>query len=120
MFPEPDKIISVHEGPELLLERNGNYHRMWTSIWASAALGQLSSPNLSEFTIHNPNNATVGVNIVQTTSGNGSEEWQIISSVTELVGGENEFHFSPPESILSTMWFNFEDGEIYIYLGSYS
>ncbi len=118
MYPEPKKIISVEEGPELVLERNGNFYRLWTSIWASAANG--SGPNLSEFSIHNHDNNSIRVNIVQTTSGNGSEEWQIESSVTELIQGENKFSFIPPQSILSTMWLNFEDGEVYIYLGSYS
>ena len=120
LYPRPNRIINVDLGPELVLHRNGISHRLWTSVWASAANGQLSGANLSEFTLYNPENVSVSVNIVQTTSGNLSDEWVINTSTTELVMGENEFKFTPPSSIVSTMWLDFEDGEIYIYLGSYS
>ena len=73
-----------------------------------------------EFVIHNPENVTTRVNIVQTTSGDDSEEWIILESTNQLLQGENEFRFSPPNNELSTLYVDFEDGEIYIYLGSYS
>ena len=93
---------------------------MWNSLWASAANGELSGNNMSEFVIHNPDNSTTRVNIVQTTSGENAEDWLIIESVNELMPGENRFSFTPPESLLSTMYIDYEDGEVYIYLGSYS
>jgi hypothetical protein len=120
LYPVPDSIISIDYGPELILERNNNFYRMWTSLWASAANGELSGSNMSEFVVHNPVNSTTRVNIVQTTSGEDSEEWSVIESVTELQPGENRFNFAPPDNLLSTMYFDYEDGEIYIYLGSYS
>jgi hypothetical protein len=40
MYPEPSLKVSVKSGPELILERNGNFYRLWTSIWASAVNGQ--------------------------------------------------------------------------------
>ena len=120
LYPIPDSIISIEYGPELIFERNNNFYRMWNSLWASAANGELSGNNMSEFVIHNPDNSTTRVNIVQTTSGENAEEWSIIESVSELTPGENRFSFSPPESLLSTMYIDYEDGEIYIYLGSYS
>ena len=120
LYPIPDSIISIEYGPELIFERNNNFYRMWNSLWASAANGELSGNNMSEFVIHNPDNSTTRVNIVQTTSGENAEEWSIIESVNELMPGENRFSFSPPESLLSTMYIDYEDGEIYIYLGSYS
>jgi len=120
MHPNPSLKISVESGPELILERNGNFHRLWTSIWASSVNGQLSSSNLSEFVFHNPTNDTIGVNIVQTTSGNESTDWIIDNSTNLLLPGENKFKFTPPNSIVSTLWVDFEDGEVYIYLGSYS
>ena len=120
MYPEPSLKVSVKSGPELILERNGNFYRLWTSIWASAVNGQLSSSNLSEFTFHNPTNETIGVNIVQTTSGNESTDWIIVDSTNLLSPGENKFKFTPPNSVVSTLWVDFEDGEVYIYLGSYS
>jgi hypothetical protein len=120
LYPEPSLEVSVEYGPELILERNGNFYRLWTSIWASAVNGQLSGNNLSEFVFHNPTNETIGVNIVQTTSGNESTDWEIVSSTNLLTPGENEFKFTPPNSVVSTLWVDFEDGEVYIYLGSYS
>tara|TARA_B100001540_G_scaffold190305_1_gene167691 strand:+ start:15 stop:821 length:807 start_codon:yes stop_codon:yes gene_type:complete len=120
MYPKPDHLISIEYGPELIFERNNNFYRMWTSLWASAANGELSGSNMSEFIIHNPENITTRVNIVQTTSGDDSEEWIILESTNQLVLGENEFKFSPPNNQLSTLYVDFEDGEIYIYLGSYS
>ena len=120
MYPEPSLEVSVEFGPEVILERNGNFYRLWTSIWASAVNGQLSSSNLSEFILHNPTNETIGVNIVQTTSGNESTDWIIANSTNLLSPGENEFQFIPPNSVVSTLWVDFEDGEVYIYLGSYS
>ena len=64
-----NSIISIEYGPELIFERNNNFYRMWNSLWASAANGELSGNNMSEFVIHNPDNSTTRVNIVQTTSG---------------------------------------------------
>ena len=60
------------------------------------------------------------MNIVQTTSGNESTDWIIANSTNLLSPGENEFQFIPPNSVVSTLWADFEDGEVYIYLGSYS
>ena len=120
MYPKPDELISIEYGPELIFERNNMFYRMWTSLWASAANGELSGSNMSEFVIHNPENITTRVNIVQTTSGDNSEEWVILESTNQLIQGENEFKFSPPNNQLSTLYIDFEDGEIYIYLGSYS
>ena len=120
MHPIPDYMFSIEYGPELVFERNGNYYRMWTSLWASAANGELSGAGMSNFTIHNPNNHTTRVNIVQTTYGDNANEWTVIQSSNQLVSGANEFKFSPPSNLLSTLYIDFEDGEIYIYLGSYS
>ena len=120
LYPVPDSIISIDYGPELIIERNNMFYRMWTSLWASAANGELSGSNMSEFVIHNPVNSTTRVNIVQTTSGEDSEEWSVIESVTEIMPGENRFNFAPPDNLLSTMYIDYEDGEVYIYLGSYS
>ena len=120
LYPAPDSIISIDYGPELIFERNNMFYRMWTSLWASAANGELSGSNMSEFVIHNPVNSTTRVNIVQTTSGEDSEEWSVIESVTEIMPGENRFNFAPPDNLLSTMYIDYEDGEVYIYLGSYS
>ena len=120
LYPIPDRIISIEYGPELIFERNNKFYRMWNSLWASAANGELSGNNMSEFVIHNPDNSTTRVNIVQTTSGEDAEDWLIIESVNELMPGENRFNFAPPESLLSTMYIDYEDGEVYIYLGSYS
>jgi len=75
---------------------------------------------MSEFVIHNPVNSTTRVNIVQTTSGDNSDEWVIVESVNEILPGENKFTFTPPDNLLSTMYIDYEDGEVYIYLGSYS
>ena len=120
LYPVPDSIISIDYGPELMFERNGNFYRMWTSLWASAANGELSGNNMSEFVIHNPVNSTTRVNIVQTTSGEDSDEWLVVESVNEILPGENRFSFIPPDNLLSTMYIDYEDGEVYIYLGSYS
>ena len=120
MHPIPDYMFSIEYGPELVFERNGNYYRMWTSLCASAANGELSGAGMSNFTIHNPNNHTTRVNIVQTTYGDNANEWTVIQSSNQLVSGANEFKFSPPSNLLSTLYIDFEDGEIYIYLGSYS
>ena len=120
MYPVPDTTFSIEYGPELMFERNGIYHRMWTSLWASAANGVLSGNNLSEFIIHNPNNHTTRVNIVQTTYGDSANEWEVVESTNILTTGANNFKFLPPENLLSTLYFEFEDGEINIYLGSYS
>ena len=120
LYPVPDSIISIDYGPELMFERNGNFYRMWTSLWASAANGELSGNNMSEFVIHNPVNSTTRVNIVQTTSGEDSDEWLVVESVNEILPGENRFSFTPPDNLLSTMYIDYEDGEVYIYLGSYS
>ena len=120
MYPIPETVFSIEYGPELIFERSGIYHRMWTSLWASAANGELSGDNLSQFVIHNPNNHTTRVNIVQTTYGDNADEWTVIESTNQLVLGANNFHFSPPSNLLATLYFEFEDGEIYIYLGSYS
>ena len=76
----------------MILERNGNFYRLWTSIWASAVNGQLSGNNLSEFVFHNPTNETIGVNIVQTTSGNESTDWEIVSSTNLLTPGETSLN----------------------------
>ena len=120
MYPIPDHTFSIEYGPELVFERNGNFYRMWTSLWASAANGELSGDNMSIFTIHNPNNHSTRINIVQTTYGDNADEWTIVKSTNQLVAGQNEFEFTPPGNLLSTLYVDFEDGEIYIYLGSYS
>ena len=120
MYPIPDYTFSIEYGPELVFERNGNFYRMWTSLWASAANGELSGDNMSTFTIHNPNNHSTRINIVQTTYGDNADEWTIVKSTNQLVAGQNEFEFTPPTNLLSTLYVDFEDGEIYIYLGSYS
>ena len=120
MYPIPDHTFSIEYGPELVFERNGNFYRMWTSLWASAANGELSGDNMSTFTIHNPNNHSTRINIVQTTYGDNADEWTIVKSTNQLVAGQNEFEFTPPTNLLSTLYVDFEDGEIYIYLGSYS
>ena len=39
MYPIPDYTFSIEYGPELVFERNDNFYRMWTSLWASAANG---------------------------------------------------------------------------------
>ena len=57
---------------------------------------------------------------IRDSSGEDAEDWLIIESVNELMPGENRFNFAPPESLLSTMYIDYEDGEVYIYLGSYS
>ena len=75
---------------------------------------------MSDFIIHNPENYSTRVNIVQTTYGDGAQEWTIINSTSQLISGENNFKFLPPSNLLSTMYFEFEDGELYIYLSSYS
>ena len=120
MYPIPDNLISIEYGPELIFERNGDFYRMWSSLWASAANGELSGDNMSDFIIHNPENYSTRVNIVQTTYGDGAQEWTIINSTSQLISGENNFKFLPPSNLLSTMYFEFEDGELYIYLSSYS
>ena len=120
MYPIPDYTFSIEYGPELVFERNGNFYRMWTALWASAANGELSGENMSTFTIHNPNNHSTRINIVQTTYGDNADEWTIVNSTNQLVAGQNEFEFTPPTNLLSTLYVDFEDGEIYIYLGSYS
>ena len=75
---------------------------------------------MSTFIIHNPNNHSTRINIVQTTYGDNADEWTIVKSTNQLVAGQNEFEFTPPTNLLSTLYVDFEDGEIYIYLGSYS
>ena len=120
LYPIPDSIISIEYGPELIFERNNNFYRMWNSLWASAANGELSGNNMSEFVIHNPDNSTTRVNIVQTTSGENAEEWSIIESVNELTPGENRFSFSPPETCYLQCILIMKTEKVYIYLGSYS
>ncbi|MEC8540804.1 MAG: hypothetical protein VXY53_03095, partial [Candidatus Thermoplasmatota archaeon] len=120
MYPMPDTTFSIEYGPELMFERNGVYHRMWTSLWASASNGVLSGNNLSEFIIHNPNNHTTRINIIQTTHGDNATEWSVVESTNQLTIGSNIFKFLPPDNLLSTLYFEFEDGEINIHLGSYS
>ena len=89
-------------------------------MWAAAANGELSGDNMSEFVIHNPQNVSTKVNIVQTTLGSNAQEWTVLESLTQLDPGENNFKFQPPNNLLATMYIEYEDGELYIYLGSYS
>ena len=119
-YPIPEHIISIENGPELIFERNNQHFRMWTNMWASAANGELSGDNMSEFVIHNPQNASTKVNIVQTTLGSNAQEWTVLESLNQLVPGENNFKFQPPDNLLATLYIEYEDGELYIYLGSYS
>lgn len=117
--PLPQDNISVERGPELVLTREGIAHRLWTNIWAASMNGTLLHPEMADFEIHNPSNESIPVNIIQTTLGDGAEEWSIVESTAILEQGMNNFEFSPSNSTFSTMRLDHQDGQVYIYLGSY-
>jgi len=52
--------------------------------------------------------------------GSNAQEWTVLESSNQLVPGENNFKFQPPDNLLATLYIEYEDGELYIYLGSYS
>ena len=119
LYPIPEYNISVERGPELIISREGVHHRIWTNVWAAAMNGTLLHPEMSDFEIFNPSNISIPVNIVQTTLGNDTQEWTIINSTSNLTPGIHNFEFSPSNSTFSTMRLDHQDGQIYIYLGSY-
>ena len=119
LYPIPEYNISVERGPELIISREGASHRIWTSVWAAAMNGTLLHPEMSDFEIYNPSNNSIPVNIVQITLGNDTQEWSIIDSTPNLNPGINNFEFSPSNSTFSTMRLDHQDGQVYIYLGSY-
>ncbi len=117
--PSPIGNFSVENGPELILNRGNNSHRFWTNMWAAAMNGTLVHPEMATFDIFNPSNLSIPVNIVQTTLGDGAEEWSINQSTSVLEKGLNNFEFIPSDSLFSTMRIDHQDGQVYIYLGSY-
>ena len=100
--------------------RSSIEYRVFNDIWASAVNGELLYPEMANFSIYNPENTSIPVNIVQTTSGENISEWEILQTSNTLEYGFNQFDFAPPSSKVSTMWIDFDDGELYIFLGSYS
>ena len=56
LYPIPEYNISVERGPELIISREGVYHRIWTNVWAAAMNGTLLHPEMSDFEIFNPSN----------------------------------------------------------------
>ena len=119
LYPIPKHNISVELGPELIISREDVSHRIWTSVWAAAMNGTMLHPEMADFEIYNPSNESVPVNIVQTTLGDGAQEWTIIESTSSLISGINNFEFNPSNSTFSTMRLDHQDGQVYIYLGSY-
>ncbi|MBT4924516.1 MAG: hypothetical protein HON16_02040 [Euryarchaeota archaeon] len=117
--PLPETNITVERGPELILTREGIAHRMWTSIWAASMNGTLLHPEMADFDIYNPSNQSIPINIIQTTLGDGAQEWTIVESTSMLEEGNNNFEFTPSNSTFSTMRLDHQDGQVYIYLGSY-
>ena len=117
--PLPETNITVERGPELILTREGIAHRIWTSIWAASMNGTLLHPEMADFDIYNPSNQSIPINIIQTTLGDGAQEWTIIESTSMLEEGINNFEFTPSNSTFSTMRLDHQDGQVYIYLGSY-
>jgi len=117
--PIPSSNFTVETGPELIINRANTSHRFWTNVWAAAMDGELVHPEMADFDIFNPTNDTISVNIVQTTLGDGAEEWSIIESKSILEPGLNHFEFIPSDSLFSTMSIDHQDGQVYIYLGSY-
>jgi len=118
-YPLPETNISVERGPELILTREGISHRMWTNIWAASMNGTLLHPEMANFEIYNPSNDSIPINIIQTTLGDGAQEWTLVESTSVLEEGYNNFEFSPSNSTFSTMRLDHQDGQVYIYLGSY-
>lgn len=118
-YPLPETNITVERGPELILSRDGTAHRIWTNIWAASMNGTLLHPQMADFEIYNPSNQSVPVNIIQSTLGEGAQEWEIVESTSSLVEGYNNFEFNPSNSTFSTMRLDHQDGQVYIYLGSY-
>ena len=119
-YPIPRTTITIENGPELILVRSSIEYRVFNDIWASAVNGELLYPEMANFSIYNPENTSIPVNIVQTTSGENISEWEILQTSNTLEYGFNQFDFAPPSSKVSTMWIDFDDGELYIFLGSYS
>ena len=104
----------------MILVRSNIEYRVFNDIWASAVNGELLYPEMANFSIYNPENISIPVNIVQTTSGENISEWGILQTSNSLQYGFNQFDFTPSSSKVSTMWIDFDDGELYIFLGSYS
>ena len=117
--PLPQANISVERGPELVLTREGVMHRLWTNIWAASMNGTLLHPEMADFEIYNPSNESIPINVIQTTLGDGAQEWTLLESTSTLEQGINNFEFSPSNSTFSTMRLDHQDGQVYIYLGSY-
>ena len=118
-YPLPEANISVERGPELILIREGIAHRIWTNVWAASMNGTLLHPEMADFEIYNPSNQSVPINIIQTTLGDGAQEWNILEATSTIGQGVNNFEFSPSNSTFSTMRIDHQDGQLYIYLGSY-
>jgi hypothetical protein len=118
-YPLPEANISVERGPELILIREGIAHRIWTNVWAASMNGTLLHPEMADFEIYNPSNQSVPINIIQTTLGDGAQEWNIVEATSTIGQGVNNFEFSPSNSTFSTMRIDHQDGQLYIYLGSY-
>ena len=118
-YPLPEANISVERGPELILIREGIAHRIWTNVWAASMNGTLLHPEMADFEIYNPSNQSVPINIIQTTLGDGAQEWNIVEATSTIGQGFNNFEFSPSNSTFSTMRIDHQDGQLYIYLGSY-
>ena len=61
--------------------RSSIEYRAFNDIWASAVNGELLYPEMANFSIYNPENTSIPVNIVQTTSGENISEWRYYISI---------------------------------------
>ena len=116
--PLSDLSFEVVEGPELMVSWMNSTSRFWTTPWALSTNGTVLNSGMTNFTLHNPNNASVpfrldrGAVLVRIGVMIGTaSRWLLVDS--------SSFTLTPPNAPLATMWLTYEAGTVVLHLSSY-
>tara|TARA_Y100001954_G_scaffold238646_1_gene307320 strand:- start:10919 stop:13450 length:2532 start_codon:yes stop_codon:yes gene_type:complete len=115
--PYPDLSFEVVEGPELMVSWMNSTSRFWTTPWALSTNGTVLNSGMTNFTLHNPNNASVPFRLDR--GGSFGEDWGHDWDGQPLAPGDTSFTLTPPNAPLATMWLTYEAGTVVLHLSSY-
>jgi len=115
--PYPDLSFEVVEGPELMVSWMNSTSRFWTTPWALSTNGTVLNSGMTNFTLHNPTNASVPFRLDR--GGSFGEDWGHNWDGQPLAPGDTSFTLTPPNAPLATMWLTYEAGTVVLHLSSY-
>ena len=115
--PYPDLFFEVVEGPELMVSWMNSTSRFWTTPWALSTNGTVLNSGMTNFTLHNPTNASVPFRLDR--GGSFGEDWGHNWDGQPLAPGDTSFTLTPPNAPLATMWLTYEAGTVVLHLSSY-